>query len=67
MVPGTEFTEPGTFSVSIRYRLLTFSVPVRYRVYSVPVPTFGDFRYRSVPSSSVDEEDSSKILRKCPN
>ncbi|KAM0002990.1 hypothetical protein Hdeb2414_s0305g00861861 [Helianthus debilis subsp. tardiflorus] len=24
---GTDFTEPGTFSVPIRYRLLTFSVP----------------------------------------
>ncbi|MFS7976775.1 hypothetical protein Hanom_Chr10g00896351 [Helianthus anomalus] len=33
---GIEFTEPGTFSVPIRYRLLAFSVPVpvRYRTAS---------------------------------
>ncbi|MFS7970780.1 hypothetical protein Hanom_Chr09g00824931 [Helianthus anomalus] len=36
---GTEFTEPGTYSVPIRYPLLTFSVPVRYRSGTVPVRT----------------------------
>ncbi|KAJ0797929.1 hypothetical protein HanPI659440_Chr04g0179371 [Helianthus annuus] len=52
---GIEFTEPGTFSVPIRYRLLIFLVSVRLRYWflpsntdTVPVPN-RTYRVYSVP------------------